>query len=252
MIYREWIENYGANRWYKDDIARTLYPLDYNWSPIFEKVTSQCDLFLDSYELPNDIETFTDNFLGSVAENWLLYKVQLENMSGTLDGTTIDPTTFTAGHEMNRTHTENINNVTGSNSSSENEIYSTSNSTSDVVNVENSSNKDRTFLQGVQENEFISDDKNASNIVDVASERSANNNNTTNANDNSNGLVKNSGTANSASDVVTTDYEKVTRVNYYDQLAFNVGRFDRMENFKSFASYFIPLFTRVHTMKGNF
>lgn len=245
MLYCEWAETFGQNRWIRSDgTPRTIYPLDYNWERIFNDACKQVDFYFHNRELPCDSMTFTTEFLSLVPEAWMKYKTQLEFFSGTLTGETINPEEFHAGrkHEMIRELTDDRNEKIGSRKDTQ----------QSSTNVEESSgNKERSmrYEQGVQAvsprnsniGELGTDYLSEMNDGILNSERNGNTNGDT--------TVKTGAQKNETN---TKVYEKITEdneiVNYYDQLAFARSRMEMMDDFKSFYEYFQPLFFDVEGM----
>lgn len=272
MRYADWKNLYGGYRWYKGDgSARVILPLDYSWENIYKIVTQDCDLYFDTWEIPDDIEEFTDSFLALVPTAWFRYKTKIEMFLGTLDGTTIDPAMFEAGYtrttdsSQQDTGTESkTTNVTNTVNSSENSTSSLNvgEQTNSTITASDSSQKSRAlnYLQGVQGLVDVNvgnigdlDNRYASNIADnvgtgIASgetdetlgsrKDNSSGNVTTNYSGNGNEAVQD----NTSNDMAFHETVHETRINYYDNLAFLRDRLDRIDMLQSFHKEFEKLF----------
>ncbi len=104
--YRAWSETIGQYRWeHADGSPRTYYPLEWQWQRVYDAVTQTADLYFMHRNI-EDVLFFTDEFLARVPLAWEKFKTELELLSGTLDGTNIDPEIFTSGYDREFTRTQ--------------------------------------------------------------------------------------------------------------------------------------------------
>lgn len=251
MTYDVWRDTFGKYCWYHEDgTARTQYPLDYNWKAIYDIATQAADLAF-SYRTINNPCVFTNEFLALVPIAWLKYKTSMELMSGTLDGLTIDPQLFEQGYERHLSHKETTNgtgdstDVLGEREDSSNQ---TNNSAADVkaraINYE----------QGVQAYDDLNNDNigeygnsYASNFSDTVSKS---NSNDTTENEYTTGEQTNTNKTKTTVQNEFTEDDKMTRINYYDNLAFLRERMEKINLIEPFQHYFEYLFNNVESMTG--
>lgn len=264
MTYHQWREHHGKYCWYHEDgTARVTLPLDYNWTAIYEQVTKDADIFFHHWEIPEDVSYFTSQFYAAVPQNWLKYKTAFEMFTGTLDGTTIDPAMFEAGYTRTTeaTRTED-NTYTDTDSLTSNSQSSSNGNSTQAPHTDSSNSAARAiqYQQGVQALDFGNKNigelgnKYASALTDNVSNSSTDfgeQNVTAETTD----TTSDSSTRNrtNTDDKTETFNERVheTRINYYDNLAFLRERMDRLKDFVSFHSYFMPVFYDVVSMRGN-
>lgn len=242
MLYCEWAEEIGKNRWIKSDgTSRTIYPLDYNWEQIFKDACQQADYYFSSRVVPDDVQAFTTEFLAMVPTAWMKYKTQLEFFSGNLSGNTIDPKEFHAGrfHKYTRDMSDVLNQTLGAKTDTETEGNT-------IITSGETKNREITYEQGVQAvqpgNDNIGDlgRDYASQVVDNVNKPSV-----TETGDN-NRTVNLGQQKNEDSRLV---HESITEenevINYYDQLAFARERMEKLGELKPFYEYFQDLFLEV-------
>lgn len=101
FTYNEWMQSGGKYRWYHEDGTPRVYTnLDYAWKDLYDKVTHDCDMRYQNWEIdPDEIDYFTREFLYRVPGVWLRFKTSAEMLLGTLDGKNINPDEFKAGYE---------------------------------------------------------------------------------------------------------------------------------------------------------
>lgn len=245
MLYCEWAEEFGKNRWMKSDgTSRTIYPLDYNWQRIYDDACKQADFYFSSRCVPDDIHAFTVEFLSLVPTAWMAYKTQLEFFSGNLAGDTIDPKEFHAGryHKYRRDMSDVLNQTLGAKTDTETGGNTT-------ITTGDTKNRELTYEQGVQALEPDNDNIGelgrdyASQIVD-----NVNKENVTETGDN-NRTVNLGQQENEDSRLVHEEIEEENEViNYYDQLAFGRERMEKLGQLKPFYEYFQDLFLEIDAM----
>jgi hypothetical protein len=261
MLYSEWADAYGLYRWYrKDGSPRILMPLGGNYKSIYDIVTREADLKFNCFEI-QDIIFFTNEFLSEVSTAWMKFKTELELVTGTLDGTNIDPNVFEAGYD--RTTTQTITGTVGVSGTTDTNI--TSNDTigqrTDNTTV-NTNDKARNiqYNQGVQafDTEITNDDigelgrnwasgfSDAVQLGDQTTEFKQGEQENTSSQTN-----KSTGTQNTTSENKFSEEVHEKRINYYDNLAFLRDRFDRIKDVKPFYEYLMPCFKTITVMSKN-
>lgn len=251
MSYKDWCDTFGQYRWrHEDGSARTYYPLNDNYANIYDYVCRSADIEF-GYRYIDDIESFTSEFLARVPIAWAKFKIQLEMISGTLDGTNIDPDIFEAGFD--RTFTSETK---GKHSENRTDNLGTRTDSVTSENKTTTEDKNRTieYTQGVQGYANLGND----NIGDLGRNY---------ADGFTDGVDKSSGTVNGTSESSIgsqkndydtdgsksenhTEEEHVKRISYYDNLAFLRERFEHLNEYKEFYEYFLPLFSNVSSFSG--
>ena len=261
MLYSEWADTYGLYRWYrKDGTPRILMPLDGNYKSIYDIVTREADLKFNCFEI-QDMISFTNEFLSEVSTAWMKFKTELELVTGTLDGTNIDPNVFEAGYDRTTTQTikgtVDVIGTTNTNINSNDTIGQRTDNT-----TVNTSDKARNiqYNQGVQafDTEITNDNigelgrnwaSGFSDAVQLGNQttefKQGEQENTSSQTNKSNGN-QNTTSVNTFNENV---HEK--RINYYDNLAFLRDRFDRIEDVKPFYEYLMPCFKTITVMSKN-
>lgn len=244
LTYSKWCDTIGMYRWYREDgTERTIYRLDYNWKPIYDKAIHTADVYFAARVIYDPVE-FTNEFLATVPLAWEKYKTSLELISGMLDGNTIDPEYFEAGYERT---TEQTVDGTSKTDSTTTAVVGQRVDSNDAENLERQLN----YQQGVQALDGqisngnigrLGNDK-ASGIVDVVNQ--SNNTAVT-------GPQTNTGEGKSAAETKNVLKENVRekRFNYYDNLAFLRDRMVLIDTVKPFYTYFNDLFYASKRMEG--
>ena len=268
MYYVEWSETFGKNRWYHEDgTPRTYYPLDHNWKEIYDKVTRDADIYFNS-KFVDDIDDFTSEFLAIVPTVWQKYKVQLEMLTGTLDGTNIDPDVFEAGftrttesNNANIFDSKNKGNVTNADETKlgQRTDFSTTGNLSD----KESKQRNISMSQGVQAFDGMINNNNIGELgndyadslndsILKEKDNSATDVNSTlgSQTNTTNGNVQSDSETTMNSDSKFTERVHETRVNYYDNLAFLRERMEQLGKIEPFHIAFKYLFRNVTSKCG--
>ncbi len=227
---------------------------------MYENVTKQADLHFNSYELPCNVENFTNLFLTAVPDAWMKFKVQIELFLGTLDGTNINPDVFEAGYINTFNSTEKINREKDSGTGYNSTDTTTGESSSHVENTSSSngtssnSSQSENYVQGVQSGIPL-EVQNASGVNKTTGNGSTTGSETGSGNTTSN--MENTGTSSGNSstsegeNVTRTldETRKETRINYYDNIAFLRERVEKLPGYKPFYELLEYCFATV-TLKG--
>ena len=243
MSYLEWCDTFGKYRWYhKNGESRTQYKLDYNWKEIYDKAIKYCDLHFQDRNII-DVFNFTHLFLSEVPINWMKYKTSLEFFSGVLDGNTINPDIFEQG--FTRTFNELYNDNENSNTDeligerSVNETYKNDTDNNAKTNVGN-------YQQGVTQYNTMPTDFDTDYMSNY-NLSTAENNQTEDSSTNTNQSSQDNKYLNKKDSNYNRNInEKVTRINYYDNLAFLRERMEKITLLNPFQSYFEHLFNNVY------
>lgn len=255
--YRAWSETIGQYRWeHADGSPRTYYPLEWQWQRVYDAVTQTADLYFMHRNI-EDVLFFTDEFLARVPLAWEKFKTELELLSGTLDGTNIDPEIFTAGYDREFTRTQTQSSTVHDTSTGNIQFGERIDSEDSTDSADRDGKaRDIQYQQGVQAydgsfpdigsggNDF------ASGMVDhVETENQTAQRNTTAVTGAQTNKQQVDGTTAGEQEIGETEREKVRRINYYDNLAFLRDRIDRLDQIKPFYSYFLDLFTGTESMQ---
>lgn len=257
MPYMMWCERFGKYRWYHEDgTPRTYYPLDYNWKTIYDKVTKSADIAF-SYRIIYDTDLFTSEFLANVPLAWMKFKTELEMLAGTLDGKNINPDIFEQGYERNRTYEMKTNGTAESNVNRTDTDGTRTDNNKDVLTESgNRKTRDINYEQGVQEydkdiSQNTLDRDYASAMVDHTESDSRNktdNTTFTKGEQKNSSELDSNGTTNENTEY--SEYDRMKRINYYDNLAFLRERVDRLRDIRPFYTMFEYLFNKVESFNG--
>lgn len=266
MSYREWCEVFGIYRWYhKDGNPRTYYPLDYNWKAIYDGVTRDTDIYFDNYWISN-VSAFTDEFLSLVPITWQKYKVKFEMLTGTLDGTNIDPKVFEAGFDRTtETESNRKYDSTNKNKVTDNDTNILGSRVDNVTEgrYTDTKNKGRgiNYSQGVQAYDGQVTENNIGDLgldfADSMSEQlSKGREETAGDTTSTTGAQTNTATGETKGDSETNmntsaKYKETIserRINFYDNLAFLRERMEQLKSIEPFHYSFKHLFRDVYAI----